>query len=144
MEPRLIVRGIDTGGKKMSASKKSSEDISIGSLLSPFVLVIKYALLALRISMVKDIECSSCGEVIDPMGYWRCGCGFTAPYERHALLPCPQCRRIFSWIQCPFCEMRDVSMKHVIFDCKSREIKNKRKKLIEEIGDLFDKVDEIV
>ena len=50
------------------------------------------------------LECSACGETIDLMSNWSCGCGFTTWDVRHALSPCPVCKREFEWLQCPSCE----------------------------------------
>ena len=75
------------------------------SILSPLTEVLKYVVLGMRMALVREVECQCCGEVVDLVGYWRCGCGFAAPRERHVLEPCDKCGKVFSWIQCPCCGM---------------------------------------
>lgn len=74
-------------------------------LLITLPLSYKYAILVLRMLLMKEVHCPACGYVIDPVGYWRCSCGFSAPRERHVLAPCEKCGKVFNWIQCPACEM---------------------------------------
>lgn len=54
--------------------------------------------------LLRVLECSACGETIDLMSNWSCGCGFTTWEVRYALSPCPVCKREFEWLQCPSCE----------------------------------------
>lgn len=54
--------------------------------------------------ILQELECSACGETMDLLGSWSCGCGFTTWELRHALSPCPVCQREFEWLQCPRCE----------------------------------------
>lgn len=58
----------------------------------------------LEIRLIQELQCSACGETIDLMGGWSCGCGFTTWEPRHALSPCPVCKKEFEWLQCPSCE----------------------------------------
>jgi len=75
-------------------------------------LIILYAL-TMRINPIPRIlerkqinkaECSFCGEVIDLLGNWTCGCGYVTWEPRHALSACPNCKKEFEWIECPRCE----------------------------------------
>ena len=52
----------------------------------------------------QEIECSACGQNIELMDSWNCGCGFVTWEPRHALAPCPVCKKEFQWLQCPSCE----------------------------------------
>jgi hypothetical protein len=52
----------------------------------------------------QEIECSACGQTIELMDSWNCGCGFITWEPRHALAPCPVCKKEFQWLQCPSCE----------------------------------------
>lgn len=54
--------------------------------------------------LIPEIGCDSCGEVIDMMGHWQCGCGFVSWELRHALSTCPNCRKEYEWLSCPRCE----------------------------------------
>ena len=54
--------------------------------------------------VIRETHCRECGQPIDLVGLWKCGCGFTTWRPRHAFSPCPNCRRIFSWLVCPSCE----------------------------------------
>lgn len=51
-----------------------------------------------------DIECSACGQNIELVSSWTCGCGFITWEPRHALAPCSVCKKEFQWLQCPSCE----------------------------------------
>ncbi len=55
-------------------------------------------------SLVREIGCDVCSEVIDMMGHWQCGCGFVSWELRHALSTCPNCKKEYEWLQCPRCE----------------------------------------
>ena len=54
--------------------------------------------------LIPEIDCDVCGEVIDMMGHWQCGCGFVSWEPRHGLSTCPNCRKEYEWLQCPRCE----------------------------------------
>jgi hypothetical protein len=54
--------------------------------------------------LFKEIECAACGQTIQLMDSWSCGCGFVTWEPRHALSPCPVCKKEFPWLQCPSCE----------------------------------------
>ena len=54
--------------------------------------------------MLRIAECPGCGEVIDLVNTWNCGCGFLVWIPRHAFSSCPHCRKVFSWLVCPRCE----------------------------------------
>ena len=54
--------------------------------------------------LIPEIGCDACGEMIDMMGHWQCGCGFVSWELRHALSTCPNCRKEYEWLQCPRCD----------------------------------------
>lgn len=54
--------------------------------------------------LFKEIECAACGQTVQLMDSWPCGCGFVTWESRHALAPCPVCKKEFQWLQCPRCE----------------------------------------
>ena len=58
----------------------------------------------LEVRCIQEHQCSTCGENIDLVGGWSCGCGFTTWEPRHALAPCPVCKKEFDWLQCPSCD----------------------------------------
>ena len=58
----------------------------------------------LEVRYIQEHQCSACGENVDLMGGWSCGCGFTTWEPRHALAPCPVCKKEFEWLQCPSCD----------------------------------------
>ncbi|MFW6174788.1 MAG: hypothetical protein ACOC5K_03330 [Chloroflexota bacterium] len=53
---------------------------------------------------LQELECAACGQIFELTSTWDCGCGFLAWAPRHALSPCPNCGKTFSWLQCPRCE----------------------------------------
>lgn len=55
--------------------------------------------------LVSTALCPLCGEGIDLVSFWRCGCGFTSPRPRHVLSLCPECRKGFQYLVCPICQM---------------------------------------
>lgn len=55
-------------------------------------------------SIFQELECSSCGQAIDLVNNWTCGCGFVTWEPRHGLSNCPHCRKEYAWLQCPRCE----------------------------------------
>ena len=55
-------------------------------------------------SAIRDAECPACGEAIDLVQTWSCPCGFVTWRPRHAFSPCPNCRKVLSWIVCPVCD----------------------------------------
>jgi len=54
--------------------------------------------------LLKEAQCPACGEVIDLVSTWSCGCGFLTWEPRHAFSPCPHCKKVFTWLVCPRCE----------------------------------------
>ena len=84
------------------------EDVFVlsGVTLLGYVLTLRLnplpRLVASRI--IRQTECPACGQVIDLVGIWRCGCGFVTWRPRHAFSPCPNCGKIFRWLVCPSCE----------------------------------------
>ena len=53
--------------------------------------------------LVQTTTCQCCGQAVDLIGYWSCGCGFVAPLPRHVFLGCRNCGKYFSWLHCPAC-----------------------------------------
>ncbi len=53
---------------------------------------------------IQDAECPACGQGIDLVNTWSCGCGFVTWVPRHAFSPCPNCGKVFAWLVCPQCE----------------------------------------
>ena len=54
--------------------------------------------------VMREAQCPACGEVIDLVSTWSCGCGFLTWETRHAFLPCLNCKKVFTWLVCPRCE----------------------------------------
>ncbi len=54
--------------------------------------------------LLQKIECPACGQVMEMVSTWSCGCGFDTWEPRHALAPCPNCGKSFAWLQCPSCQ----------------------------------------
>ncbi|MCI0439177.1 MAG: hypothetical protein L0177_08615 [Chloroflexi bacterium] len=54
--------------------------------------------------LLQVAECSACGEAVALVGTWSCRCGFSTWEPRHALSPCPVCKRDFEWVHCPRCD----------------------------------------
>lgn len=80
-------------------------DLLLLVLASPVYLV-RFAYRAwrhrryLRAATALAIPCA-CGEPIELVGTWRCGCGFT--YRGHVLADCPECGRTPSMVRCYEC-----------------------------------------
>jgi hypothetical protein len=55
-------------------------------------------------SILKDTRCPYCGEVIELVSYWSCGCGYVSWEPRHGLSPCPDCKKVYDRLQCPRCD----------------------------------------
>lgn len=53
---------------------------------------------------IQEAECPGCSYVIDLVDSWKCHCGFNLREPRHAFSPCPNCGRVFGWIDCPYCD----------------------------------------
>ncbi|HEY7327867.1 MAG TPA: hypothetical protein VH592_09520 [Gemmataceae bacterium] len=54
---------------------------------------------------VSTLSCPGCGEEIDAVGIWDCGCGFHDHRERHILAGgCPACGDVTGHINCPRCD----------------------------------------
>ena len=74
------------------------------------ILVLSHILTFRRIRVSSHLQerlirrkwCLSCGETFDLVNQWQCSCKFTSA-GRHALSPCPQCKKGFSSICCPNC-----------------------------------------
>lgn len=78
-----------------------------------FVILVFIYLATLRVNpvpklleqwMIQDAECPHCGEVIDLVSIWSCGCGFVTWEPRHGLSACPDCRKVYDRLQCPRCD----------------------------------------
>lgn len=54
--------------------------------------------------LLRKVECPACGQMIDLVSTWSCGCGFDTWKPRHALAPCTNCGKQFAWLQCPSCQ----------------------------------------
>ena len=54
--------------------------------------------------LIPEAVCFSCGNVIELMGIYRCGCGYQSYKERHVFSPCPNCHKFYDWIECPVCQ----------------------------------------
>jgi hypothetical protein len=54
--------------------------------------------------LIREALCPSCGQAIELIGQYRCGCGYMSPMERHVFSPCPLCGKCFRWLTCPACE----------------------------------------
>ncbi len=54
--------------------------------------------------LVSTLMCPGCGEEIDAVDIWNCGCGFHDHRERHILAgSCPACGKAAGKINCPRC-----------------------------------------
>lgn len=54
---------------------------------------------------VSKLTCPGCGEEIDAIGIWNCGCGYKDHRERHILAKvCPQCGKVAGHVDCPRCD----------------------------------------
>lgn len=53
---------------------------------------------------IRQTKCLACGEIIELVDTWQCGCGFTSWQPRHVCSPCPHCRKVFRWLVCPNCQ----------------------------------------
>ena len=54
--------------------------------------------------LITEAVCPGCGEIVELIGLYKCGCGFVPAIERHAFSPCPFCRKYYQWAVCPACE----------------------------------------
>jgi hypothetical protein len=53
---------------------------------------------------VSTISCPGCGEEMDAVDTWDCGCGYHSHRERHILAGhCPSCAKATGKINCPRC-----------------------------------------
>ena len=101
--PILIILGVlpfifKPSGMKMNDGLMILLLIYIATLrINPLPTVIERKILRIA-------ECPGCGEVIDLVNTWNCGCGFLVWIPRHAFSSCPHCRKVFSWLVCPRCE----------------------------------------
>lgn len=55
-------------------------------------------------NLYQEVECSSCGQVVELVNNWTCGCGFQTWQPRHGLAPCLHCHKVYDWLQCPHCD----------------------------------------
>ena len=78
-----------------------------------FVILLAIYLATLRVNpvpklleqrMIQDVECPHCGEGIELVGVWSCGCGFVTWEPRHGLSSCPDCKKVYDRLQCPRCD----------------------------------------
>ena len=53
--------------------------------------------------LFQEAECSFCGQRFDLTGTWSCRCGFVTWEPKYALSPCPHCKGVFKWLDCPSC-----------------------------------------
>jgi|GEM_PF-1745258 len=58
----------------------------------------------LQEQMIRRAECPACGHMVYLVTLWRCRCGFVMHRPRHAFSPCPNCKKVFQWVDCPYCE----------------------------------------
>jgi hypothetical protein len=56
----------------------------------------------IQIRLIQKHRCGQCGQELDLVTSWRCGCKYVSP-ERHAFTPCPNCGKGFAWVSCPAC-----------------------------------------
>lgn len=54
--------------------------------------------------IIRDTRCLECGQRIDLVDNWRCGCGYVTWRPRHLFSPCPHCRKVFRWLICTRCQ----------------------------------------
>ncbi|MCI0438177.1 MAG: hypothetical protein L0177_03495 [Chloroflexi bacterium] len=54
--------------------------------------------------LIQQVECDYCGEVMNMVGVWSCGCGFVTWQPRHGLSACPDCGKVYARLQCPRCD----------------------------------------
>ena len=88
----------NTSGMEISGGLTMLLLLYIATLrVNPLPIVIERKILRIA-------ECPGCGEVIDLVNTWNCGCGFLVWIPRHAFSACPHCRKAFSWLVCPRCE----------------------------------------
>jgi len=85
--------------------------ISVGINLMFYLLV--FHLLTFRFipilrwlqeQLIPDAVCFACGQDIELVNQYRCGCGYISPRERHIFSPCALCKQSFLWIECPACQ----------------------------------------
>jgi hypothetical protein len=57
----------------------------------------------LELKLFQEAECSFCGQRFELTGTWSCRCGFVTWEPRYALFPCPHCKGVFEWLDCPRC-----------------------------------------
>jgi hypothetical protein len=58
----------------------------------------------LQEQLIPEAVCLACGQEIELVNQYRCGCGYISPRERHIFSPCALCGQSFLWIVCPACE----------------------------------------
>lgn len=57
-----------------------------------------------EVRAIQEAVCLDCGEMMDLVGVYSCGCGYLSWQPRHAFLPCVNCKRTFAWLVCGRCE----------------------------------------
>ena len=51
--------------------------------------------------LIPTVQCSHCqGNPIPLKDHWQCSCGYSSQISRHVFLPCTQCGKIFTFINC--------------------------------------------
>lgn len=55
-------------------------------------------------ALIPEAVCFACGQEVELVNQYRCGCGYISPMERHIFSPCPMCGQSFLWVICPACE----------------------------------------
>ena len=89
-----------------TVSESQGASVLFGLLLLAYLVTLRANPLPrlLETRLFQDAECSACGQTIDLVGTWSCGCGLVTWEPRHALSPCRQCKTAFEFVQCPRCE----------------------------------------
>jgi len=99
---------LTTVGGSMLGIAMSSQDITLLFSAILFLHLLTFRLNPLgrliQEKMIQEAECPGCGYMIDLVNLWKCHCGFTVYEPRHAFSPCPNCGKVFSWIDCPYCD----------------------------------------
>jgi len=81
----------------------------MSGLFSLLFLVYAFILPANRLHQLAErriisvAKCQGCGESIPLLSHWSCGCGFRSWKPRNALMPCDNCGKYFSFLECPYC-----------------------------------------
>ncbi len=55
----------------------------------------------IQAKLIPTVQCSHCqGNPIPLKDHWQCSCGYISQTSRHVFLPCPQCGKVFTFINC--------------------------------------------